>query len=113
MPTEKYGLIREAILNRMQVTGVYKGRYRELCPYKLGHKNGREQALFGQFGGESSSAGLVSPLADGAASQWRCMHLSDLTDVTIREGEWYGYPPTPGGGQPTCVGTVDLSVEDD
>ena len=107
----KYELIREAILNKMQVTAIYQGLYREMCPYKLGTKNRRANALFGQFGGESKSGGVIAPRGNNA-SVWRCLHLDELEDVRIREGDWYGIPPLVGTGQPTCVGEVDVSVED-
>jgi hypothetical protein len=50
-----YNAIRNAIANKQQVVATYKGHVREMCPHVIGTKNGREQALFYQFGGTSSS----------------------------------------------------------
>jgi len=46
-------LFHQAILNRQQVTCLYKGRHREICPHILGHNGDQETALIYQFGGES------------------------------------------------------------
>ena len=39
-----YELIKDAILNKKQITAVYDGYYREMCPHALGTKNGKQQA---------------------------------------------------------------------
>jgi len=49
MPGEFYELLRRAIVERRQVVAVYDGLRRELCPHRLGTKNGRLQCLFYQF----------------------------------------------------------------
>ncbi|SCB35235.1 hypothetical protein GA0061099_1005292 [Bradyrhizobium yuanmingense] len=47
--------IRNAILADQQVTCVYEGRRRELCPHIIGtDKSGDEAVLAWQFAGESS-----------------------------------------------------------
>ena len=61
-------LFDRAILNRQQVTCLYKGRHREICPHILGHNGDQETALVYQFGGESEG-GLTK-------EKWRCFHLS-------------------------------------
>lgn len=58
--SDTYNLIRQAIINKQQVIGVYRGHRREMCPHAIGTKNGREQAIFYQFDG-SSSSGLGQP----------------------------------------------------
>lgn len=96
-----YPLIRQAILERQQVHAVFRGRHRELCPHVLGTKNGRAQALFFQFGGESLR-GLRS------GGDWRCLPVDELTDVSVREGPWHGedrYDPCQ-----SCVDEVDIEV---
>jgi hypothetical protein len=45
MPSQTYLLFRAAILGRKQVTCLYRGKYRELCPHVLGTKSGQERAL--------------------------------------------------------------------
>jgi hypothetical protein len=42
-------LFHQAILNRQQVTCLYKGRHREICPHILGHNGDQETALVYQF----------------------------------------------------------------
>jgi hypothetical protein len=96
-----YPLIRQAILGRHQVHAVFRGRYRELCPYVLGTKNGRAQALFFQFGGESGRG--LRPGGD-----WRCLPVDELTEVAVREGPWHGedrYNPSQ-----SCVDEVDVEA---
>jgi hypothetical protein len=56
MPSQIYLRFRAAILGRKQVTCLYRGKYRELCPHVLGTKNGQERALACQLAGESNSS---------------------------------------------------------
>lgn len=101
---EAYQIIRDAILNKRQIIATYRGHVRELCPHVLGTKNGRAQALFYQFGGESSSG--LAPM--GSGQNWRCMFIDELEDVHARDGEWYS---APNHSRPqTCVGVIDVEV---
>ena len=98
-----YAAIRAAILNKQQVLGNYQGYYRELCPHTLGLKNGREQALFIQFGGESSSG-----LSDDPTRNWRCIPLADFELIEVRDGEWH---TASNHSRPqTCVDDVDVEA---
>lgn len=100
-----YDIIRQAIINKEQVTATYQGRIREMCPHGIGTKNGHEQALFYQFGG-SSSSGLGSP---GSPDNWRCIPISGLSDVSTKEGKWH---TGPNHSRPqTCVDDIDVEVE--
>jgi hypothetical protein len=96
-----YDLIRQAIIDLKQVVASYRGYLRELCPHTIGTKNGRKQALFFQFGGESSSG-----LPPGG--EWRCIPVDEMTDVLVRGGEWH----TDGRhSQPqTCIDEIDVEV---
>ena len=47
-----YDQIKEAVLKKLQVIAMYKGKYREMCPHVIGTKNGREKVLFYQFAGQ-------------------------------------------------------------
>jgi uncharacterized protein len=78
-----FTLFHRAILRRQHVTCEYKGHYREVCPYILGHKDGREAALVYQFGG-TSSRGLPR------GGEWRCLSLSEVHDPVARDGQWHG-----------------------
>lgn len=100
-----YALIRDAILNKRQVIAVYNGHLREMCPHVLGRKHGREQALFYQFAGTSSS-GLGPP---GSGENWRCIPVGKLTDVSVKEGPWHT-APTHSRPQ-TCVDEIDVDVK--
>ena len=51
MPSATYRLFRQAILAQSQVTCLYEGYHRELCPLVIGHTFGRERVLAFQFGG--------------------------------------------------------------
>ena len=99
MPSRVYTLFRNAILAEQQVTCVYEGRYRELCPHIIGtDKSGGEAVLAWQFAGESS----------GQLPQWRCLRLAHVSDVSLRQGRWHE-----GGShrtEQTCVSDIDLDI---
>jgi predicted DNA-binding transcriptional regulator YafY len=78
-----FRLFHRAILERQQVTLSYKGQYREVCPYILGHKDGSETVLVFQFGGASRRSGAVR-------GEWRCFYLSEVHDAQVRDGPWHG-----------------------
>jgi hypothetical protein len=75
-------LFVQAIDGKKHVICHYQGYVRELCVHVVGWKNGAEQALAFQFAGESSKG-----LPPGGA--WRCMKLSDVSDVHLRDGDWH------------------------
>lgn len=105
MASATYSLIRRAILMKQQVTAVYDGYVREMCPHVIGEKNGREQALFYQFAGDSSSG--LGPAGD--PSNWRCMPIAQLSEVAVKDGLWH---TAPNHSRPqTCVGQIDVEVE--
>lgn len=99
MPSSTYTLFRDAILAEQQVTCIYDGRYRELCPHIIGHnKDGEEVVLAWQFAGESS----------GRLPQWRCLRLRNVRDAQARDGKWFA-----GGShrsEQTCVTNIDLDI---
>lgn len=101
---EKYNIIKEAIENKRQIFGTYLGRYRKLCPHVLGFTNGKAQALFYQFGGESNSR----PIEAGSTRNWRCMELDLLEIEQVQDGEWH----TANNHQVPqhCVQKVDIEV---
>ena len=87
--------------DRKQIVCVYGGYPRELCPIILGHSSGLEKALTYQFGGQSKSG-----LPPGG--EWRCLCLSKVSDVELRDGRWHaGSSHTQPQG---CVEIVDLDV---
>ena len=101
MPSAIYDLFAQAMAGRKQILCRYDGRVRELCPVILGHSRGQEKALTFQFGGESRSG-----LPPGG--EWRCLWLSKVSNVRLRDGPWHvGASHTRPQG---CVETVDLDV---
>jgi hypothetical protein len=101
--SEAFALLGEAILNRKPVTLTYHGVRRELCPHIIGHTNGAERALVFQFGGSTRSK--LPP--DG---EWRCLRLSLVKDIKLRDGPWRGgnYHRT----TQRCVDQVYLDVNE-
>ncbi len=101
MPSLNYGWFEQAIRMRQQIVCMYGGYLRELCPIILGHSQGQEKALTFQFGGQSKS-GLPPH------GEWRCLWLSKVGDVQLREGPWFvGSSHT---RPQDCVEIVDLDV---
>jgi hypothetical protein len=99
--SDNYSVVRQAILDKAQISATYRGHRREMCPHVIGIKDGRRQVLFFQFAG-SSSSGL--PPCGG----WRCIPIEGMSDVVSQPGTWHGEgDPT----QPqTCVDLVDVEV---
>ncbi len=84
----------------------YRGRHRLLCPHRLGwNRKKQSRVLCYQYGGESERTGAAGPLAN-----WRCMAVDELSQVKLLEG--FGAPLNHLRPQ-TCVGEVDVDVEDD
>ena len=104
MPSAVYNTIKSAILSKKQVVATYNGHVREMCPHVIGTKNGREQALFYQFGGTSSSGAIVP----NSPQNWRCIPIDGLSGVLVRDGSWqtganHSRPQT-------CVDSIDVEV---
>ena len=101
MTSSIYRLFRQAILEEKQVTCVYGGHRRELCPHILGHTKGEEKVLAFQFGGTSSSK--LPP-----KGEWRCLKLENVEQARLQDGRWHA-----GGShrqQQSCVEDIDLDV---
>src|SRR5262245_1658911 len=96
-----YRLFREAILAEKQVTCIYGGHYRELCPHIIGHTDGAERVFAFQFRGETSTT-----LPPGG--EWRCLHLSDVSKAEMRDGPWYSGSRHQRGQ--TYVVDIDLDI---
>jgi hypothetical protein len=99
MPSATYVIFRNAILAEQQVTCIYDGRPRELCPHIIGtNKGGEEVVLAWQFAGESS----------GPLPEWRCLRLARVSAAKAREGRWFegrSHQTTQ-----TCVANIDLDI---
>lgn len=104
MPSDTYELFRKAMAARRQIVCTYNGLRREVCAVILGHTRGEEKALTYQFGGDTSST-----LPPGG--EWRCLALSKVSDVELRDGPW-----RTGGSHSasqSCVESVDFDVNPD
>ena len=101
---DNYTIIKNAIINKQQITADYNGYYREMCPHVIGDKNGRRQALFYQFAGESSS-GIVP----GSQSNWRCIPVDTLQNVKAQSGAWH--TASNHSTASTCLDVIDVEVD--
>jgi hypothetical protein len=101
MPSATYEFFAQAMVGRKQILCTYDEYRRELCPIILGHSHGQEKALTYQFAGQSRKG-----LPPGG--QWRCLFLSKVGNVLLRDGPWHaGASHTQPQG---CVQIVDLDV---
>ena len=105
MNSKTYNIIRNAIVNKKNIIAIYQGYLREMCPHIIGWKNGREQALFYQFGGSSSDGPIISD----SPNNWRCIPIDGLSDVIAKEGVWH--TSTNYANPQSCVDEIDLKVE--
>ena len=98
-----YGLIKQAIQNRECITCSYNGYKRRMTPHVIGTKNGTEQALFYQYGGQSSSG-----LSSDPTKNWRCIPVNKIQDLRINSDSFqtaHNHSRTQ-----TCVDIVDVEV---
>jgi len=101
-----YDVVRNAIATKQIIYANYQGYDREMCPHVIGrNKEGREQALFYQFAGETSTGRIT----EDAPKNWRCIPLDGLTNVTSKPGPWRTYENH--SRTQTCVVEIDLEVE--
>lgn len=99
-----YELIKLAILNKNCVTCVYNGYTRKMTPHVIGTKNGKRQALFYQYGGESSSG-----LSRDPVKNWRCIEIDKIEDIEINRDPFqtaHNHSRTQ-----TCVDIIDVEVD--
>lgn len=102
MSSSAYAILRSALINRQQVVCSYHGFRREICPHVIGWKDGREHILVFQFGGQSQR-GL--PLG----GEWRCLDISEISDIRVQPGPWYS-GTTQHHRPQSCVDTIDEYV---
>lgn len=102
LATQNYELFRQAILEGKQVLFTYKGHRRETCPHVIGTKSGLEKVLTFQFAGGSSTG-----LPEGG--EWRCLFISEASDVELRDGDWHS-GQVKGVRPQSCVDEVDVEI---
>jgi hypothetical protein len=101
MASPTYRLFERAMTTRKRIACIYDGYPRELCPVMLGHSEEEEKALTYQVGGQSRS-GLPRN------GDWRCLYLSKVSNIQLREGAWrVGSRHSQPQG---CIKIVDLDV---
>lgn len=93
-------LVEAAIQQGKNIQALYDGHLRQLTPVAVGTKRGEPQGLFVQFGGTSKT---------GAVPGWRCLKLSELTDVASTPGPHH-FLEVKGGRRSSCLDRVDVSV---
>jgi uncharacterized protein len=98
-----FDLLHRAILDRKQVTCTYQGHRREVCPYILGHRDGREAVLVYQFGGQGSRGPVTG--------DWRCLYLAEVKEAAARDGPWRG--DAAHRTTQSCVDAVYIDVNTD
>lgn len=99
-----YDLIRNAVLARDGVSAWYRGHLRLLSPFVLGTKAGDPHVLAYQFGGRSHKV----LAADGSPENWRCLRLSEMTEVNVLPGMWHA--PRKGRSFQHCIDQVDVTA---
>lgn len=99
-----YSLVRQAIIDKDQVVGTYRGHIREMCPHVIGTKDGVRRALFYQFGGTSQRT--LWP--DGSTKNWRCIPIDRLRDVSVRKGPWHTAPIH--SRRQACIDYIDVQA---
>jgi len=103
-PNPNCDLIRNAVLARESVSAWYQGHLRLLSPFVLGTKAGDPHVLAYQFGGTSHKK--LAP--DGSPENWRCLRLSELTEVNVLPGMWHA--PRKGRSFQHCIDQVDVTA---
>src|SRR5207253_4303650 len=100
----EYGLIRNAVLERDSLSAWYQGLPRIFSPVLLGTKAGEPHVLGYQFDGTSHQ-----PLRpDGSPENWRCLRVSELTEVNLLPGIWH--IARKGKGSQNCIDQVNVSA---
>jgi hypothetical protein len=99
-----YDLVRQAIIAKKCVTCFYNGYLRKMTPHVIGTKNNVRQALFYQYGGESSSGLSTDP-----TQHWRCIPIDKIESLSINDDVFqtaYNH-----SRKQTCVDNIDVEVE--
>lgn len=99
-----YDLVKQAILNKQCVTCYYNGYLRKMTPHVIGTKKGVKQALFYQYGGQSSSG-----LSSDSSKNWRCIPIDKIGDISINDDNFqtaHNHSRTQ-----NCVDQIDVEVD--
>ncbi len=99
-----YTSVRQAILNKQCVTCFYNGFLRKMTPHVIGTKNGKQQALFYQYGGQSSSGLSTDP-----KNNWRCIEIEKIEQLQTNSDPFQ----TANNHSRTqkCVDIIDVEID--
>jgi hypothetical protein len=98
-----YELIKEAIKNKQSITCFYNGYLRKMSPHIIGTKNGRQQAFFYQYGGQSSQG-----ISFNRDNNWRCIFIDKITNLSINDDK---FETSDNHSQrQSCIDYVDIKV---
>lgn len=99
-----YDLVKNAILKKQCITCFYDGYLRKMSPHVIGTKNGTQQALFYQYGGESSSG-----LSSDRTKNWRCIQIDRIENLEINDD---AFQTAHNHSRPqSCVDQIDEEVD--
>lgn len=99
-----YDLVKQAIVNKQCVTCNYNGYIRKMTPHVIGTKKGQKQALFYQYGGQSSSG-----LSSDPSKNWRCIPIDKIENLSINDDDFqtaHNHSRTQ-----TCVDFIDVEID--
>lgn len=99
-----YDLVRQAIIDKQYVTCLYNGYLRKMTPHVIGTKKGVRQALFYQYGGESSSG-----LSVDSTKNWRCIPIDKIQNLSINS-DFFQTAQNHSKMQ-RCVDDVDVEID--
>lgn len=99
-----YDFVRDAIVNKQCITCYYNGYLRKMTPHVIGTKKGVKQALFYQYGGDSSSGLSSDPLKN-----WRCIPIDKIENLSINSDEFQ--TANNHSRTQTCVDIIDVEVD--
>lgn len=99
-----YNLIKQAIIEKKCVTCSYNGYLRKMTPHVIGQKNGTQQALFYQYGGQSSSG-----LSSDPSKNWRCIPVDKIDNLTLND-DTFQTAHNHSTAQ-TCVDIIDVEID--
>ena len=101
-----YAVIRQAIIDKDQITCTYDDYDRELCPHAIGLKDRKAKVLCYQFGGQTSTGpiGLAPP-----QKRWKCLSVERMENVQAKPGPWHSVSPH--STSPACIDKIDVEVD--
>lgn len=102
--SETYKKLRQAIIEKKQVTAYYNERYCKLCPHMIGTTaNGKERVLCYQFGGKTSRGRHIT---GNSYRNWQCLDVEKIVLLAIEDGKWWTWDRRQQVS--TCITFIDV-----